>query len=220
MALSNPLKQSSIPTTQPNASKTGPSATSLEAGKSSTSDPKKILSDEYVTLSNQSPEEGSQRPPRINSLIEGIGKDTLFMRETLRNKIAEMRMNPATRLEVKRDAFGRLQAVGNAPAQTLEKISKDLNNSQSFREAFSRTQQHKPTADYINNASKLQQAYGVSNQVCSSVISHKGDNSLDEITFRYQKLKEIVTHSNDKSPQSNPEAYTIKSQDFSLVLNA
>ncbi len=216
MALDPSLKQQSISSLQPNPAKTG--STNTGKAGAATQDSRKLLADEFVTLSNNLPEHHSKTTARLDHLLEGVGKDTLFMKETLRNKVAELRLNPSTRLEVRRDVFGRLQAVGNAPAQVLEKISKDLNNSQAFREAFGRTQQNKPTADYLNNAAKLQQAYGVQNQVYSSVISQKGTNSLDEIHFRYQKLKEVVAQSDPAHSIMEPR--TTNNSDFSLVLNA
>jgi len=217
MALSSTQNQNGIANLQSGVKQGSgsPQATS-DTGQIKSGDAKKLLADEHVTLSNQSPDSQSYGTKNINSLLEGIGKDTLFLKETLRNKIAELRLNPATRIEVKRDTFGRIQAVGNAPATVLDKISKDLNNSQSFREAFTRTQQQKPTADYINNVSKLQRAYGATNQVYNSVLSDKGDNSLTDITLRYQKLKEVVINHTESTVVDHQPT----SADFKFVLNA
>ncbi|WP_250658644.1 hypothetical protein [Alkalimarinus coralli] len=126
----------------------------------------------------------------VNEYKDIVGKDAAFVKETLRNKLAEVGMNPEMKLEVTRDLFGNFQTKGNGIPGAMEQMNKDLTNNKAFHEAFSRLSTNQPTLDYVDNVVKVANAYGVDNNVFSSLVSATPDNNgLSDIAHRYDALK-------------------------------
>ena len=148
---------------------------------------------------------------------DAVGKDTAFVKETLRNKLAEVGMNPEMKLEVSRDLFGNFQAKGNGIPSAMEQVNKDLTNNKAFHEAFTRLSTDQPTLDYVDNVVKVANAYGVHNNVFSSLVSATPDNNgLSDIAHRYDALRSNVIN------MQTPEGQIQESQDneqFKFVLN-
>jgi hypothetical protein len=66
----------------------------------------------------------------------------------------------------------------------------DLNNNRGFREAFSRLSVTEPTLHFMDNALKLNQAYGVNNSLLDSLLSDNQQfNGLQDVIHRYDSLK-------------------------------
>ena len=176
-----------------------------------------ILPADAVNLRLQQGLNPTTKKISVNDYKDAVGKDTAFVKETLRNKLAEVGMNPEMKLEVSRDLFGNFQAKGNGIPSAMEQVNKDLTNNKAFHEAFTRLSTDQPTLDYVDNVVKVANAYGVHNNVFSSLVSATPDNNgLSDIAHRYDTLRSNVIN------MQTPEGQIQESQDneqFKFVLN-
>lgn len=176
-----------------------------------------ILPADAVNLRRQQGLNPTTKKISVNDYKDAVGKDTAFVKETLRNKLAEVGMNPEMKLEVSRDLFGNFQAKGNGIPSAMEQVNKDLTNNKAFHEAFTRLSTDQPTLDYVDNVVKVANAYGVHNNVFSSLVSATPDNNgLSDIAHRYDALRSNVIN------MQTPEGQIQESQDneqFKFVLN-
>lgn len=176
-----------------------------------------ILPADAVNLRLQQGLNPTTKKISVNDYKDAVGKDTAFVKETLRNKLAEVGMNPEMKLEVSRDLFGNFQAKGNGIPSAMEQVNKDLTNNKAFHEAFTRLSTDQPTLDYVDNVVKVANAYGVHNNVFSSLVSATPDNNgLSDIAHRYDALRSNVIN------MQTPEGQIQESQDneqFKFVLN-
>ena len=119
-----------------------------------------------------------------------VAQDLSFVRETLRHKLAEYNLHPATALSVGKGENGNAVVEGKLPEELRERIEMDLNNNRGFREAFSRLSVSEPTLHFMDNALKLNQAYGVNNSLLDSLVSDNQQfNGLQDVIHRYDSLK-------------------------------
>lgn len=123
-----------------------------------------------------------------------VGQDLAFVRETLRHKLAEYNLPPATALSVAKNDSGNVAVEGNVPDKTRALIENDLNVNRSFREAFSRLSMNEPTLHFMDNALKLNQAYGVNNPLLDTLISENEQfNGLQDLVHRYDSMRRSVS---------------------------
>ena len=119
-----------------------------------------------------------------------VAQDLSFVRETLRHKLAEYNLHPATSVNVSKGENGGIQVDGKMTDNLKEKIGQDLNNNKGFQEAFGRLSVTEPTLDFMDNALKLNQAYGVNNSLLDSMVSENQQfNGLQDLVHRYDNLK-------------------------------
>lgn len=141
-----------------------------------------------------------------------VAQDLSFVRETLRHKLAEYNLHPATALSVGKGEGGNAVVDGKLPEELREKIENDLNNNRGFREAFSRLSVTEPTLHFMDNALKLNQAYGVSNSLLDSLVSENQQfNGLQDVIHRYDNLRR-------SAGSGQPES--INAQRYAFSLNA
>jgi len=125
-----------------------------------------------------------------------VAQDLSFVRETLRHKLAEYNLHPATALSVGKGESGNAVVEGKLPDELRERIEMDLNNNRGFREAFSRLSVSEPTLHFMDNALKLNQAYGVNNSLLDSLVSENQQfNGLQDVIHRYDSLKRNASSS-------------------------
>lgn len=142
-----------------------------------------------------------------------VGQDLAFVRETLRHKLAEYQLSPASKLEASRDDNGGISLGGNLPPEKGTRIEKDLNNSKPFREAFSRLSASEPTLHFMDNALKLNKAYGVSNSLLDTITSENQQfNGLQDLVHRYDSVRRSVA-------AGDTEAFT-SARSYAFSLNA
>ncbi|KMQ73875.1 hypothetical protein [Marinobacter subterrani] len=123
-----------------------------------------------------------------------VGQDLAFVRETLRHKLAEYNLHPATALNVSKDESGRIAVDGKIAEKTRTLIEKDLNVNKNFKDAFSRLSVNEPTLHFMDNALKLNQAYGVNNPLLDTLISDNQQfNGLQDLVHRYDTLRRSVS---------------------------
>lgn len=150
---------------------------------------KGLLLDDAVTLHRFQPQQNIKRV-EVSDFKGQLGMDTAFVKETLKVKLSEYNMNPNTHVVVKKDMFGNIELKGNILQSDIEQISSDLNNSQTFKDAFNRLSQQQPTLNYVDNVVKLANAYGVGNSLFNSIVSDESEfNQLNDISHRYEALK-------------------------------
>ncbi len=124
-----------------------------------------------------------------------VAQDLSYVRETLRHKLAEYNVHPATALSVSKTEQGSIQLDGKIPDQVRERIQQDLNNNRGgFGEALSRLSVTEPTLHFMDNALKLNQAYGVNNSLLDSLLSENQQfNGLQDVIHRYDSLRRTAT---------------------------
>jgi hypothetical protein len=119
-----------------------------------------------------------------------VGHDLAFVRDTLRHKLAEYNLPPATALNVSKDDAGVIQLNGKMPEELQSRIESDLNNNKNFKDAFNRLSTTEPTLHFMDNALKLNQAYGVNNSLLDMLVSeNKQFNGLQDLVHRYDTLR-------------------------------
>ncbi|MGP4844378.1 hypothetical protein ACTXGQ_09630 [Marinobacter sp. 1Y8] len=148
--------------------------------------------DDSVTLNG-----GQERKPSarltVNQYKQNVGQDHAFVRETLRHKLAEYGLNPATRIAVEKHTTGDVKLQALMPENTRTQIEKDLNNNKAFREAFNRLSVNEPTVAFVDTALRLNQAYGVSNSLLDQMVSENQQfNGLQDLVHRYDSLRQTA----------------------------
>lgn len=126
----------------------------------------------------------------VNSFKQNVGQDHAFVKDTLRHKLAEYGLNPATRIAVSRNESGDFSINALMPESTRQQIEKDLDNNKVFRQAFGRLSVNEPTVSFVDTALRLNQAYGVSNSVLDQMVSENQQfNGLQDLAHRYDSLR-------------------------------
>lgn len=176
-----------------------------------------ILAADAVNIKAHEGYQPAAKTISVNEYKDSVGKDTAFIKETLRNKLAEVGMNPEMKLEVSRDLFGNFQTKGNGIPSAMEQVNKDLTNNKAFHEAFHRLSTDQPTLNYVDNVVKVANAYGVHNNVFSSLVSATPDNNgLSDIAHRYDALKSnVINMQNTSDPLEEPQ----DNEPFRFILN-
>lgn len=136
-----------------------------------------------------------------------VGQDLAFVRETLRHKLAEYNLHPATALNVSKNEDGRVTVEGKIADNVRIQIEKDLNVNKNFKEAFNRLSVNEPTLHFMDNALKLNQAYGVNNPLLDTLISENQQfNGLQDLVHRYDTMRRSVS-AEQLEAAGNPRAY-------------
>lgn len=154
----------------------------------------------------------SQKLP-LADYKQTVGQDLAFIRETLRHKLAEYSLNPATAVKVNRNDSGKIEMAGNLAEETRTRIENDLNVNKNFSDAFSRLSVNEPTLHFMDNALKLNQAYGVNNSLLDTLVSENQQfNGLQDVVNRYDTLRR-------SAPESSYDAAANRSA-YAFNLNA
>ncbi len=189
----------------------GPAATG-QGGKSNQT----ASQNDDVSLGNTTHRSAQPRLP-LDSYKSSVGQDMTFVKETLRHKIAEYGLNPALQLQVKKSPLGQVELEGSMPTDVRERINRELNQNQSFVDAFSRLSVDQPTLNYVDNVMKLSRAYGTGNNLLQSVVSSDNKfNGLHDIAHRLDALRGSLTSS---QTSDSPNGLN-QSRIFQLQFNA
>ncbi|MCK0107484.1 hypothetical protein [Marinobacter sp. S0848L] len=149
----------------------------------------------------------------LNQYKQTVAQDLSYIRDTLRHKLAEYNVHPATALNVSKGEDGRTVVEGKVPDEIRGKIEQDLNNNRDFTDAFSRLSVSEPTLHFMDNALKLNQAYGVRNSLLSALVSENQQfNGLQDVLHRYDSLR--------RNTSVNQPVATSNSQRYAFNLNA
>lgn len=162
-----------------------------------------ILPEDAVHLRMMQP--GAERFPHLalKTFKQSLGQDISFIKETMRNKIAEYGLPPQAKLNVSKDAFGKLAVSGHIKEDVLGQIEADLNNNQAFKRSFDRMSVEEPTLNYLDTAHKLSKTYGVGNNIVNAIVSDNAEfNTLNDIAHRYAKYGETMVNSGDSSAEA------------------
>lgn len=183
-------------------------------GNQTDTDQRKILMDDAVTLLMQQAANPIKKV-KVESFKGELGQEKTFINETLKNKLAEYKMNPNTRLTIQKDAFGQIELEGSALSSDLEKLTRDLNNNKLFKSSFDKLSQQEPTLKYVDNVVKISQVYGVQNSLFNSLISEQNEfNKLNDIAHRYEALK------SSNGTEYEGKDGLLNNSGFNFVLNA
>jgi len=148
--------------------------------------------DRFTPSGNSADDAGrlkSQKLP-LADYKQTVGQDLAFIRETLRHKLAEYNLNSATAVSVNKNESGKIEVGGALAEETRTRIENDLNLNKNFADAFSRLSVNEPTLHFMDNALKLNQAYGVNNSLLDTLISENQQfNGLQDLVHRYDTLR-------------------------------
>jgi hypothetical protein len=192
---------------------TGRKAASANADKPSAEQASSATDDRFTSSGNgeTDPFQIKARKLTMADYKQTVGQDLAFVRETLRHKLAEYQLSPASKIEVSRDDNGGIRLGGNLPPESSARIEQDLNNNRPFREAFSRLSASEPTLHFMDNALKLNKAYGVSNSLLDTITSENQQfNGLQDLVHRYDSVRRSVAAGDNEAYRS------AKSYAFSL----
>ncbi|WP_029655593.1 hypothetical protein [Marinobacter daepoensis] len=147
----------------------------------------------------RSPQPGDDQASQKTRLLpltqykQTVAQDLSHVRETLRHKLAEYNVHPATALNVSKNEQGGIRLEGNLPDQIRERMQQDLDNNRGFAEALARLSKTEPTLHFMDNALKLNQAYGVHNTLLDALVSENQQfNGLQDVIHRYDNLRRTV----------------------------
>jgi hypothetical protein len=183
-------------------------------GQQTGNNQRKILMDDAVTLLMQQAANPIKKV-KLENFKGELGQEKTFINETLKNKFAEYKLNPNTRLNIQKDAFGHIELEGAALPSDLEKLTLDLNNNKLFKSAFDKLSQQEPTLKYVDNVVKISKVYGVQNSLFNSLISEQNEfNKLNDIAHRYEALKSTSGTSLDDNQEH------LNKSGFNFVINA
>ncbi|AZZ91123.1 hypothetical protein EUZ85_10445 [Hahella sp. KA22] len=143
-----------------------------------------------VTLSGQQQEQSSRPRVMIKEFQQGVGQDTAFVQQTLRQKLAEYGVASVRgQVRLGRSETGALEISGAIPTEAKQKIEADINRNPDIKQTFVRLSNQKPALDYVQNVMRLQNAYGGDNSLFSSLLSsNPQNNSLQDIVQRFHKM--------------------------------
>ena len=174
-----------------------PAAPGDASAKPAAPDAPASATDDRFTLSERASfDTGRPKSTRLQmaEFKQTVGQDLAYMRETLRHKLAEYKLNPATSVEVSKNDEGKISVGGGIPEESRSRIEQDLNNSKPFREAFSRLSASEPTLHFVDNALKLNKAYGVNNSLLDTLVSDNQQfNGLQDLAHRYDSLRRTIS---------------------------
>lgn len=189
---------------------TGPEASATRA-QGATAEAEPTAGDDRFTPSDSSQADLGRLKSRNLAMADykqTVGQDLAFVRETLRHKLAEYNLHPATTLNVSKGENGGVAVEGKIADKTRALIEKDLNVNKNFKEAFNRLSVNEPTLDFMDNALKLNQAYGVNNPLLDTLISENQQfNGLQDLVHRYDTMRRSVGAEQIEAAGGNTRAY-------------
>jgi hypothetical protein len=165
-------------------------------GRQSPAEPFPPATDDRFTASGNNQTDPLQVKARRLAMADyrqTVGQDLAFVRETLRHKLAEYQLHPASKIEVSKNENGGISLGGSIALESSARIEQDLSNNKPFREAFSRLSASEPTLHFMDNALKLNKAYGVSNSLLDTITSDNQQfNGLQDLVHRYDSVRRSV----------------------------
>lgn len=170
--------------------------------------------DASLTLRSQSLYINYNKRVDLNQYKSNVGNDTNFVRETLRHKIAEYGLKPATKLTLTKVETGGVTLSGHVPPATLQQINSDLNQNRNFVDAVNRLSVNQPTLNYVDNVVKVSKAYGANNALFDSLIGEQGNGNLQDIAQRYQNIQQTRQPNAD-----NVAVAAMNGNGFKLTIN-
>ena len=183
-------------------------------GNQTDTEQRKILMDDAVTLLMEQAANPIKKV-KVENFKGELGQEKQYINETLKNKLAEYKLNPNTRLNIQKDAFGQIELEGAAPPSDLENLTRDLNNNKLFKSSFDKLSQQEPTLKYVDNVVKISQVYGVQNSLFNSLISEQNEfNKLNDIAHRYEALR------NSNEAEFRDKIDHLNNSGFNFVINA
>ena len=173
--------------------------------------PEGALADERVTLEESRRAQGLQADLPIREYKHSVANDTRFVQETLGAKLSELGVSLDTPLSVKKNSLGDLEVEGKIAPEKRDRIESDLNQNRPFKAAFDRLSVNQPTLEYLDNVSRLSQAYGTGNSLFESLLSERSDNNnLQDIAHRYQEMRKQVAAENQGLADERGGGYEIR----------
>ncbi len=159
--------------------------------------PANAMAEDPVTLAERQNKNDRVKDLPIQDYRHSVANDSRFVKETLGTKLSELDVSLDTKVSVKKSSGGGIEVEAKVPEETRQRIENDLNQNRHFKAAFDRLSVNQPTLDYLDNVSKISQAYGTNNSLLESLVSEREDNNeLQDIAHRYQQMqKQLATES-------------------------
>lgn len=160
------------------------------------------IADERVTLEKEGGNTVSLADLPMQDFKNAVARDSGFVKETIGTKLQELEVDLGTRMAVRRNNLGDIEMEAQIPQETRDRIENDLNQNRAFKAAFTRLSTNQPTVEYLENVSRISQAYGEGNSMLESLVSETPENNrLQDIAHRYQELrKQVMTDDAGQNP--------------------
>lgn len=168
------------------------------------------LPDDNVTLEAQAARQRRALNLPIKDYKSSVATDADFVKDTLRTKLSELNLSPDTRLSVRKNGVGDLELESNLTPEKRTRMENDLNQNRAFKAAFDRLSVNQPTLDYLDNVSRLSQAYGTGNNLFDTLVSESdGNNGLQDIAHRYDQMRRQLSSAEGQA-ESQRSGYEIR----------
>lgn len=172
--------------------------------------PKNAMADERVTLADQQAKKTNLGDLPLREYKDYVARDSNFVKETVGTKLSELDVDLGAKISIRKNSLGELEVEAKVPPETRDRIENDLNQNRAFKAAFNRLSVNQPTVEYLDNVSRISQAYGESNSMLESIVSENPDNnSLQDLAHRYQELRKQIA-SEDGVTDTGAEGYEIR----------
>ncbi|XOZ33838.1 hypothetical protein ACMDCT_00945 [Halomonadaceae bacterium KBTZ08] len=169
------------------------------------------IADERVTLEKQGGSSVSLADLPMQEFKNAVARDSGFVKETIGTKLQELQVDLGTRMAVRRNNLGDIEMDAQIPPETRERIENDLNQNRAFKAAFNRLSTNQPTVEYLENVSRISQAYGEGNSMLESLVSETPENNrLQDIAHRYQELRKQVMSDEANAGQDPASGFEIR----------
>ncbi|MEX2475862.1 hypothetical protein [Marinobacter sp.] len=158
--------------------------------------PSSPTDDRFTRTAPQNPDLAALKARKLSvtDYKQTVGQDLAFVRETLRHKLAEYGVHPASAINVTKGDNGQVQVDGKLSDAKRGQIEQDLNNNKGFQDAFSRLSVNEPTLHFVDTALKLNKAYGVNNSLLDTLVSDNQQfNGLQDLVHRYDTMRKSVS---------------------------
>ena len=192
------------------AQKRSSAAQTPQAG---TEKPAGAMAEDPVTLAERQNKSDKVKDLPIQDYRHSVANDSRFVKETLGTKLSELDVSLDTKVSIKKSPAGGIEVDAKVPEEKRQRIESDLNQNRHFKAAFDRLSVNQPTLDYLDNVTKLSQAYGTSNSLVESLVSEREDNNnLQDIAHRYQQMQ--------KQMAAESEQLSGERQNYEIRFNA
>ncbi|MGM0450315.1 MAG: hypothetical protein ACQERE_05780 [Pseudomonadota bacterium] len=169
------------------------------------------IADERVTLEKQGGSKVSLADLPMQEFKNTVARDSGFVKETIGTKLQELEVDLSTRMAVRRNNLGDIEMDAQIAPETRDRIENDLNQNRAFKAAFNRLSTNQPTVEYLENVSRISQAYGEGNSMLESLVSENPENNrLQDIAHRYQELRKQVTSDESGAGQDPAAGFEIR----------
>jgi hypothetical protein len=125
----------------------------------------KSVSATLVSAGNGPTSTNAKTEQLINAYRSRVAEDMYFIKQAVKEKMAEYNLSPDVALSLKMNAAGKIEVKGSLNNPILAMIETDLNSNVEMKRTLADHKKNSFMVKYIHQARMLQNAYGQANRV-------------------------------------------------------